>query len=47
MDLEIIKIAEKSINNRPIKNHTHFSKLKNHLCGDEMHFISAQMIFQF
>ena len=37
MDLEIIKIAEKSINNRPIKNHTHFSKLKNHLCGDEMH----------
>ena len=37
MDLEIIKIAEKNINNRPIKNHTHFSKLKNHLCGDEMH----------
>ena len=37
MDLEIIKIAEKSVNNKPIKNHTHFSKLKNHLCGDEMH----------
>ena len=36
MDLEIIKIAEKSVNNRPIKNHTHFSKLKNSLCGDEV-----------
>ena len=36
MDLEIIKIAENTKNNKNIKNHTHFSKLKNHLCGDEI-----------
>ena len=28
MDLEIIKIAEKSVNNRPIKNRTHFQDRK-------------------
>ena len=36
MDLEIIKIAEDTKNNKDINNHTHFSKLKNHLCGDEI-----------
>ena len=36
MDLEIIKIAEDTKNNKDIKNHTHYSKLKNHLCGDEI-----------
>tara|TARA_A100001015_G_scaffold5941_1_gene7526 strand:- start:409 stop:804 length:396 start_codon:yes stop_codon:yes gene_type:complete len=36
MDLEIIKIAEDTKNNKDIKNHTHHSKLKNHLCGDEI-----------
>ena len=36
MDLEIIKIAEDTNNNRDLKNHTHHSKLKNHLCGDEI-----------
>ena len=36
MDLEIIKIAEDTKNNKDIKNHTHFSRLKNHLCGDEI-----------
>ena len=36
MDLEIIKIAEENNNNRYIKNHTHYSKLKNPLCGDEI-----------
>ena len=36
MDLEIIKIAEDTDNNRDIKNYTHCSKLKNHLCGDEI-----------
>ena len=36
MDLEIIKIAEDTNNNKDIKNHTHYSKLKNHLCGDEI-----------
>ena len=36
MDLEIIKIAEDTKNNKDIKNHTHCSKLKNHLCGDEI-----------
>ena len=36
MDLEIIKIAEDTKNNKDIKNHTHYSKLKNNLCGDEI-----------
>ena len=36
MDLEIIKIAGDTNNNKDIKNHTHHSKLKNHLCGDEI-----------
>ena len=36
MDLEIIKIAEDTNNYKDIKNHTHYSKLKNHLCGDEI-----------
>ena len=36
MDLEIIKIASNTDNNRNIKNHTHFSKLRNSLCGDEI-----------
>tara|TARA_B100000963_G_scaffold17896_1_gene13687 strand:- start:4084 stop:4482 length:399 start_codon:yes stop_codon:yes gene_type:complete len=36
MDLEIIKFASDTKNNRSIKNHTHHSKLKNSICGDEM-----------
>ena len=36
MDLEILKIASDTENNKDIKNHTHFSKLKNSLCGDVM-----------
>ena len=36
MDLEILDIASDTDNNRDIKNHTHFSKLKNSLCGDEI-----------
>ena len=36
MDLEIIKIAEETSNSKHIKNHTHSSRLKNHLCGDEI-----------
>ena len=36
MDLEIIKIASNTDNNKNIKNHTHYSKLKNSLCGDEI-----------
>ena len=36
MDLEILKIASDTHNYKNIKNHTHFSKLKNPLCGDEM-----------
>ena len=35
MDLEILKIASDK-NNRIIQDHTHRSKLKNHLCGDEI-----------
>ena len=36
MDLEILNIASDTENNKDIKNHTHFSKLKNSLCGDVM-----------
>ena len=36
MDLEILNIASDTDNNRNIKNHTHQSKLKNSLCGDEV-----------
>ena len=43
MDLEIIKIASENENNRYIENHTHRSKLKNPLCGDE---IQIKMIIE-
>ncbi|MBD1135093.1 iron-sulfur cluster assembly scaffold protein [Pelagibacterales bacterium SAG-MED47] len=36
MDLEVLKIASDTNNNRYIKNYTHSSKLKNPLCGDEI-----------
>ena len=36
MDLEILNIASNTNNNRNVKNHTHHSKLKNSLCGDEV-----------
>ena len=36
MDLEILNIASDTDNNKNIKNHTHLSKLKNSLCGDEI-----------
>ena len=36
MNLEIINIAADTKNNRDIKNHTHFIKLKNSVCGDEI-----------
>ena len=37
MDLEILKIASNTGNHKVLKNHTHKSKLKNPICGDEMH----------
>ena len=36
MDLKILEIASNTENHRVIKNHTHQSKNKNLLCGDEM-----------
>ena len=36
MDIEILKIAANTKNNKDIKNFTHKSKNKNRLCGDEM-----------
>ena len=36
MDLQILEIASNTDNNKNIKNHTHHSKLKNSLCGDEI-----------
>ena len=36
MNLDILKIASDTNNNKSIKNYTHHSKLKNSLCGDEM-----------
>ena len=36
IDKEIIKIASNTENHGALANHTHFSKLKNSICGDEM-----------
>ena len=36
IDREIIKIASNTENHGALDNHTHFSKLKNSICGDEM-----------
>ena len=36
MDLEILKIASNTDNHKVLNNHTHHSKLKNPICGDEM-----------
>ena len=36
IDKEIIKIASNTENHGMLDNHTHSSKLKNSICGDEM-----------
>jgi len=36
MDLRILEIASNTINHKVVKNHTHQSKNKNPICGDEM-----------
>ena len=36
IDKEIMKIASNTQNHGALDNHTHFSKLKNAICGDEM-----------
>ena len=36
MDLEILKIASNTDNHKVLNNHTHYSKLKNSICGDEI-----------
>ena len=36
IDKEIIKIASNTENHGTLDNHTHFSKLKNSICGDDM-----------
>ena len=36
MDLEILKIASNTDNHKVLSDHTHYSKLKNPICGDEM-----------
>ena len=36
MDLEILQIASNTKNHKVVKNHTHSSKNKNPICGDEM-----------
>ena len=43
IDKEIIKIASNTENNGVLDNHTHSSKLKNAICGDE---IKVYMIIQ-
>ena len=37
MDLDILKIASETNNRKSLKNYTHDSKLKNSVCGDEVH----------
>ena len=36
IDKEIIKVASNTENHGALDNHTHFSKLKNSICGDDM-----------
>jgi len=36
IDKEIIRIASNTDNNCTLDSHTHFSKLKNSICGDDM-----------
>ena len=36
IDQEIIRIASNTDNHGTLDNHTHFSKLKNSICGDDM-----------
>ena len=36
IDKEIIKIASNTENHGTLDSHTHFSKLKNSICGDDM-----------
>ncbi len=36
IDKEIINIASNTANHGALDNHTHFSKLKNSICGDHM-----------
>ena len=36
MDLEILNIASNTENHKIIKNHTHYAKNNNPICGDEM-----------
>ena len=36
IDKEIIRIASNTENHGVLNNHTHFSKLKNSICGDDM-----------
>jgi len=36
MDLKILEIAANTENHKIVKNHTHSSKNKNPICGDEM-----------
>ena len=43
MDLEILKIASNTENHKVIKNHTHYAKNKNPICGDEME-ISLKLV---
>ncbi len=36
IDTEVIRIASNTENHGTLDNHTHFSKLKNSICGDDM-----------
>jgi len=36
IDKEIFKVASNTENHGALDNHTHFSKLKNSICGDDM-----------
>ena len=36
MDLEVLKIAENTINYKSIKNYSHKLRHKNSICGDEI-----------
>ena len=41
MDLKILEIASNTENHKVVKNHTHSSKNKNPICGDEIEIKSS------
>jgi hypothetical protein len=46
MDIRILEIASNTENNKILYPHTHKSKKKNHICGDEMEISQTPKIIK-